>query len=77
MHPNTYTIRWRGKNEGPYSAEKIADMLKARQIGLTHQVNIDNEWVTVLEFQKKIEQREQDKVAREKAGAKAAAFTRA
>ena len=42
-----FLIRWRGKQEGPYTAQIIEAKLAANQIGLLHEILNDGQWVTL------------------------------
>jgi hypothetical protein len=43
----TFLIRWRGRQEGPYTAAVIEAKLAANQIGLLHEISHDGQWVTL------------------------------
>jgi hypothetical protein len=45
-----FLVRWRGRQEGPYSAELIEKKLAANQIGLLHEILRDSRWVTIRDF---------------------------
>jgi hypothetical protein len=46
----TFLIRWRGRQEGPYTAAAIEAKLAANQIGLLHEIAHNGQWVTLREF---------------------------
>ena len=46
----TFMIRWRGRPEGPYPASVIEAKLNANQIGLLHEILIDDRWLTLRDF---------------------------
>jgi len=46
----TFLIRWRGRQEGPYTAAIIEAKLAANQIGLLHEIAHNGQWVTLREF---------------------------
>src|SRR5271170_1793028 len=46
----TFLIRWRGRQEGPYTAAVIEGKLAANQIGLLHEISHNGQWVTLREF---------------------------
>ena len=46
----TFLIRWRGRQEGPYTAAVIEAKLAANQIGLLHEISHNGQWVTLREF---------------------------
>ena len=41
----TFLIRWRGRQEGPYTAAVIESKLAANQIGLLHEISHNGQWV--------------------------------
>lgn len=43
-------IRWRGRQEGPYSRAIIEQKLAANEIGLLHEVYRNSQWVTLREY---------------------------
>jgi hypothetical protein len=43
-------IRWRGRQEGPYSLAIIEQKLAANEIGLLHEVYHNSQWVTLREY---------------------------
>jgi hypothetical protein len=46
----TFLIRWRGRQEGPYTAAIIETRLAANQIGLLHEVFHNGQWVTLRDY---------------------------
>jgi hypothetical protein len=46
----TFSIRWRGRQEGPYTAAVIEAKLAANQIGLLHEIAHNGQWITLREF---------------------------
>jgi hypothetical protein len=46
----TFLIRWRGKQEGPYTAAVIEEKLAANQMGLLHEIFHNGQWVTLRDF---------------------------
>jgi hypothetical protein len=45
-----FLIRWRGRQEGPYSAELIQEKLSANEIGLLHEILHNGRWTTIRDF---------------------------
>lgn len=45
-----FLIRWRGRQEGPYTAAIIEAKLAANQIGLLHEISRDGQWVTLRDY---------------------------
>lgn len=46
----TFLIRWRGKQEGPFSAAVIESKLATNQIGLLHEIAHDGRWITLRDY---------------------------
>lgn len=46
----TFLIRWRGRQEGPYTAAVIEAKLAANQIGLLHEISHNGQWVTLRDY---------------------------
>lgn len=46
----TFLIRWRGRQEGPYTAAVIEAKLAANQIGLLHEIAHNGQWVALRDF---------------------------
>ncbi len=46
----TFHLRWRGKKEGPYTANVIDTKLQANEIGLLHELLHNGQWITVRDF---------------------------
>jgi hypothetical protein len=46
----TFFIRWRGRQEGPYTAAIIEAKLSANQIGLLHEISHNGQWVTLRDY---------------------------
>lgn len=46
----TFLIRWRGRQEGPYTAAVIEAKLSANQIGLLHEIAHNGQWVTLRNY---------------------------
>lgn len=45
-----YKLRWRGRESGPFSVEEINRQLDDHEIGMTHEIWHENEWITVEQF---------------------------
>lgn len=45
-----YTLRWRGRQVGPYSVEKINRKLEEHELGMGHEILYENKWITLEEF---------------------------
>lgn len=46
----TFLIRWRGRQEGPYTAAIIEAKLAANQIGLLHEITHNGQWITLRDY---------------------------
>jgi hypothetical protein len=46
----TFLIRWRGRQEGPFTAAVIEAKLAANQIGLLHEISYNGQWVTLRDY---------------------------
>jgi hypothetical protein len=46
----TFLIRWRGRQEGPYTAEVIQTKLAANQIGLLHELFHQGQWISLRAY---------------------------
>jgi hypothetical protein len=46
----TFLIRWRGRQEGPYTAAIIETKLAANQIGLLHEIAHNSQWITLRDY---------------------------
>jgi len=46
----TFLIRWRGKQEGPFTAAAIEAKLAANQIGLLHEISHGGQWLTLRDY---------------------------
>jgi TM2 domain-containing membrane protein YozV len=47
---DTYTLRWRGREFGPYSMEQINQKLDDHEIGMGHEILDQDKWFTLDEF---------------------------
>jgi hypothetical protein len=48
--PGSFLIRWRGKQEGPYTVSLIETKLAANQIGLLHEIFYGGQWITLRDY---------------------------
>jgi uncharacterized RDD family membrane protein YckC len=53
-----YTVSKRGKEEGPYTALEIVDLLRQKAISTIHKVKVKQDWMSVSDFVEKHEQGE-------------------
>ena len=42
-----YTLRWRGRQSGPYPVSEINRMLDDHKIGMGHEIFCEDEWITL------------------------------
>jgi hypothetical protein len=47
---DTFFIRWRGRQEGPYTAAVIEAKLAANQVGLLHEISHNGQWITLRDY---------------------------
>jgi len=45
-----YTLRWRGRQSGPYTIERINRLLDDHQIGMGHEIQYEEQWISLQEF---------------------------
>ncbi len=50
-----FLVRWRGRQEGPYSASIIEAKLAANEIGLLHEMLHNGQWITIRDYVTKME----------------------
>ncbi len=48
--PETFHLRWRGRVTGPFSWQEVERKLDAHEIGLLHDLQSNNEWLTLGEY---------------------------
>lgn len=69
-----FHIRWRGREEGPYTAKVIEEKLASNQIGLLHEISHDGQWHSIRDYLSEREaaaraiqkaREEQERIARE------------
>src|ERR1039458_7307776 len=46
----TFLVRWRGRQEGPFPASVIEAKLADNEIGLLHEIFHNGQWVTIRDF---------------------------
>jgi S1-C subfamily serine protease len=54
-----YYIRWKGREDGPYSVMRIREMLKARKINGAYQVNTSTGWMLAQDFLNQVDAADQ------------------
>lgn len=45
-----FHIRWRGRQEGPFTAKVIEEKLASNQIGLLHEISQGGKWVSLRDY---------------------------
>lgn len=50
MSDEQFRLRWKGKISGPYPRRQIERKIQEHEIGMFHEINVDDEWITVREF---------------------------
>jgi hypothetical protein len=45
-----FLLRWRGRQEGPYSGTVVEAKLAAHEIGLQHEIYYEGKWVTLRDY---------------------------
>jgi TM2 domain-containing membrane protein YozV len=45
-----YTLRWRGREAGPYPVSEINRLLDDHKIGMGHEIRYQDEWITLEQF---------------------------
>ncbi len=45
-----YTLRWRGRESGPFALSEINRQLDEHEIGMSHEILCDDKWMTLEEF---------------------------
>ena len=45
--PNQFRLRWKGALTGPFPLPRISEMLRAGEISLLHNIEVDGRWMTL------------------------------
>lgn len=45
-----FLLRWRGRQEGPYTGPAIEAKLATREIGLLHEIYYEGRWLTIRDY---------------------------
>jgi hypothetical protein len=48
--PTQFRLRWKGAVTGPFSLPRIIEMLRAGEISLLHNIEVDDSWMTVRDY---------------------------
>ncbi len=46
----TFLVRWRGRQQGPYSGELMDEKLSANEIGMLHEILHAGQWITIRDY---------------------------
>jgi len=77
MDEETYKVRWKGVETGPFTALQIEEMVESRQLSGASQVNAASGWILVQDFLEQLSnQREMERDRAEKQAAATAAAER-
>lgn len=50
MSESVHRIRWKGRNDGPYTREEISERLARGELSLLHRVEVSGNWIGLGEF---------------------------
>ena len=56
MPPQSYMIRWRGRQDGPHSLGTLREKLSANEIGLMHEVFAGGRWTSLGKFLRELDE---------------------
>jgi len=48
--PTQFRLRWKGAITGPFPLNRVSDMLRAGEISLLHNIEVDGSWMTVRDY---------------------------
>jgi hypothetical protein len=48
--PNEFRLRWKGAITGPFPLVRVSEMLRAGDISLLHNIEVDGSWMTVRDY---------------------------
>jgi hypothetical protein len=48
--PDQYRLRWKGAVTGPFALARISEMLRAGEISLVHNIEVNGAWTTVRDY---------------------------
>ena len=64
----TYLLRWRGRQEGPFTLAQIERKLAENEIGMLHEIQLQGEWIKLREFLEQVEAERRAEAERAAAG---------
>ena len=48
--PTQFRLRWKGAVTGPFPLTRVSEMLRAGEISLLHNIEVDGSWMTVRDY---------------------------
>ena len=48
--PTQFRLRWKGAVTGPFPLPRVSEMLRAGEISLLHNIEVDRSWMTVRDY---------------------------
>ena len=48
--PAAFRLRWKGAITGPFPLVRVSEMLRAGEISLLHNIEVDGSWMTVRDY---------------------------
>ena len=48
--PTQFRLRWKGAVTGPFTLTRVSEMLRAGEISLLHNIEVDGSWMTVRDY---------------------------
>ena len=48
--PTQFRLRWKGAVTGPFPLARVSEMLRAGEISLLHNIEVDGSWMTVRDY---------------------------
>ena len=48
--PTQFRLRWKGAVTGPFPLPRVSEMLRAGEISLLHNIEVDGSWMTVRDY---------------------------
>jgi hypothetical protein len=48
--PQQFKLRWKGAVSGPFSLARITEMLRAGEVSLLHNIEVDGKWTTIRDY---------------------------
>ena len=48
--PDQFRLRWKGAVTGPFALARISEMLRAGEISLVHNIEVNDAWLTIRDY---------------------------